>query len=320
LAASAHALIGDPVDDVPYSFESQADVTAIEVTWTEQLVVAVTYAAPPPSADLDLLVSSDARAQLDPDDERCDPRMAESFTVSADASGATFEDPYIEGTLTAPPVWQGTTVSYTFSSPTLVRKFNTGGSDPFTCLDGSAQADWFYGGFDGKQLKLTAAVAEAAVRGELGHRYGDAAGSRGTVRCASRGKRRATERSAAGRWCAFNVPARRDKVAIGETQIFLIGGIAQPGEYYAKKLPRGTRECGTTLFTGRWVLAPFPENFFGAWMSVWAKRTGCRAARRAARSGESAGFRCRTTRSGHEFLAQRCRGRGGRIVWYETGA
>ena len=87
---------------------------------------------------------------------------------------------------------------------------------------------------------------------------------------------------------------------------------------------RAARECGTTDFSGRWLLAPFPASFGGASMSVWARRTGCRTARRVARSAAAGkrtrGFRCRTTRTGCEFLAERCTARGGRIVWYETGA
>ena len=319
-AAPAHAHIADPADDVPYSFETQPDLTAIDVAWTDHLVIQATYAAPPPSPDLSLLVSAAARAELDPDVERCDPDMADSFTVEADANGATFSDPYIEGTLTAPPVWQGTTVAYTFSSPTLVRKFNTNGSNPFVCLDGAAQDDWFYGAFDGKRIKLTEEAAEQGVRSELGRRYGSAAESRAQARCLARGKRRATSDFVASWWCGFQAPVNRRTVAIGQMSIVLIDGVPETSDYFVKKFPRGTRECGTTDFSGKWLIAPFPENFGGASMSVWAKRTGCRTARRVARYGRRAGFRCRVTRTGYEFLAERCRGRGGRIVWYETGA
>jgi hypothetical protein len=319
-AAPAHAHIADPADDVPYSFDAQADLTAIDVTWTDQLVVQATYVAPPPSPDLSLLVSAAARSELDPDVERCDPDMADSFTVDADVDGATFSDPYIEGTLTAPPVWQGTTVTYTFSSPTLARKYNTNGSDPFACLDGRAQDDWFYGAFDGKRIKLTATAAEEGVGRELGRRYGSTAQSRAQARCLARGKRRATSEVAASRWCGFRAPVNRRTVAIGQMSIFLADGVPEAGEYLVRKFPRGTRECGTTDFTGKWLLAPFPESFGGASMAVWAKRTRCRTARRLALHGRRAGFRCRVTESGYEYLAERCRGRGGRIVWYETGA
>jgi hypothetical protein len=323
-AAPAHAHVTDPADDVPYSFEDQADVTAIDVAWTDHLVVQVTYAAPPPSPDLSLLVSSAARSELDPDVDVCDPDMADSFTVQADADGATFQDPYIEGTLTAPPVWVGTTVTYTFSSPTLVRKYNTNGSDPFACVDGSAQQDWFYGAFDGKRIKLTADAAEEGVGRELARRYGSSAQAGMKVRCLARGKRQATSDFVAMRWCGFEAPVSRRTVAIGQMSIMLIAGVPEAGHVFVKKFPRGTRECGTTDFSGRWLLAPFPANFGGASMSVWAKRTGCRTARRVARSAVAAkrrrGFRCRTTRAGHEFLAERCKARGGRIVWYETGA
>ena len=84
-------------------------------------------------------MSAAARAELDPDVDRCDASMADSFTVDADVDGATFRDPFIAGTLTAAAVWAGTKVTYTFSSPTLVRKYNTNGSEPFVCLDGFAQ-------------------------------------------------------------------------------------------------------------------------------------------------------------------------------------
>jgi hypothetical protein len=323
-AAPAHARIIDPAGDVPYSFDDQADVTAIDVAWTDLLVVQVTYAAPPPSPDLSLLVSSAARSELDPDVDMCDPDMADSFTVQADADGATFRDPYIEGTLTAPPVWAGATVTYTFSSPTLVRKYNTNGSDPFACVDGSAQEDWFYGAFDGKRIKLTAQTAEEGVGRELGRRYGTTAQASMKVRCLARGKRRATPEFVAMRWCGFQAPVSRRTVAIGQMSIMLIAGVPETSDVFVKKFPRGARECGTTDFSGRWLLAPFPAHFGGASMSVWAKRTGCRTARRVARYAAAGkrrrGFRCRTTRTAHEYLAERCTARGGRIVWYETGA
>ena len=139
-AAPAHALVADPPGDTPYSFDEQADLTAVDVMWTDQLVVQATYTAAPPTADLHILVSDAARDEFDPDVQECDETMAASFTVDADGAGATFSDPYIEGELTAPPVWNGTTVTYTFSSPTLVRKFNVNGERSVR-LPGRASAE-----------------------------------------------------------------------------------------------------------------------------------------------------------------------------------
>ncbi len=86
-------------------------------------------------------------------------------------------------------------------SPTLVRKYNTNGSDPFACVDGSAQEDWFYGAFDGKRIKLTAETAEEGIGRELGRRYGTTAQASMKVPCLARGKRRATSEFVAMRWC-----------------------------------------------------------------------------------------------------------------------
>jgi hypothetical protein len=183
--------------------------------------------------------------------------------------------------------------------------------------------DWFYGAFDGKRIKLTAATAEEGVGRELGRRFGTTTQARMKVRCLARGKRRATADFVAMRWCGFQAPVSRRRVAIGQMSIMLIAGVPETSDTFVQKFPRGTRECGTTDFSGGWLLAPFPASFGGASMSVWAKRTGCRAARRVALSATAAkrrGFRCRTMRSGYEYLAQRCTAHRGRIVWYETGA
>ena len=56
----------------------------------------------------------------------------------------------------------------------------------------------------------------------------------------------------------------------------------------------------------------FPPSFGGAWLTVWAKRVPCAAARRLARSGNPRGFRCRTTKQAHEFHAMTCTRAGGR--------
>jgi len=65
-----------------------------------------------------------------------------------------------------------TTVAYAFSSPTLTRILAPDMRDPFVCVDGSADGDSFYGGFAGRVLKLTPAVAEAGARAELTRRFG----------------------------------------------------------------------------------------------------------------------------------------------------
>jgi hypothetical protein len=110
-------------------------------------------------------------------------------------------------------------------------------------------------------------------------------------------------------------------VGLGQAAIFLAEGQPQTADFSIKRFPTGTIECGTTDFTGRWLLPPYPESFGGASMSVWAKHTACRTARRVARAPRGArGFRCKTTKSGYEYVAQRCTARGGRVIWAESGS
>jgi hypothetical protein len=327
-ASAATALVADPTGDVPYSFSDQVDVTAVNVTWTDHLVVRVTYAAPPPTERMRLLVSSAARAELDPAVRECDADATDSFTVNADEHAATFQDPSIAGELSAPAAWEGNTVTYTFSSPTLTRKYNADRSDPFVCLDGIAGEDDFYGAFDGKAAKLTTAVAENGMRAEIDERFGVGHGARTKVRCLSRGARKPypgdefTEATPAMRWCAFEARVARARTVFGGGAVYLTAGRTRVTHYYGQRYPTGTRDCGTTDFSGKWLLAPFPENFGGASMSVTARRVSCRVARRIARRyGRSTGaFRCSVLKSAHEYRRTKCSASRGRVVWIETGA
>lgn len=326
----AHALISDPAGDTPYSFNAQADITSVEITWTDELAVRIGYREAPPTADLHLLVSAAARDELDSDDLRCDPDLDDSFAIDANRDGATFQDPSIEGSLTAAPVWDGAgaIVTYAFKSPMLVRRFTTDRGNPFVCVDGTADQDTFYGAFDGKVLKLTARTATEGVRGELDRRFAAGRKSSTRVRCLSRGKRARSEPDGdypgqdAQRSCAYHVVISRRTVGFGEASISLSHGSPRTVYFYVKRLPTGSRECGTTDFSGRWLLAPFPESFGGASMSVWAKRASCRTARRVAGRGRqaSSAYRCKTIRTGWEYRAVRCDASGGRRIWIDSGS
>lgn len=333
MPSSAHgaatASIADPAGDVPYSFSEQVDVIETTVNWTDHLVVRVTYAAPPPSPRLRLLVSAAALDELDTAALECDADATDAFTITADTEGATFEDASVQGRLTSPPAWTGNTVTYTFRSPTLTRKFNADRSDPFVCLDGLAGEDDFAGTFDGKAAQLTTPVVENGIRKHVDTRYGVGYRTSTKVRCISRGARKPFEgdeysdATPAMRWCAFEARLRRGaKTVFGGGAVYLANGATRVMYSYAQGYPNGTRDCGTTDFGGKWLLAPFPENFGGASMSVMAKRVSCRSARRVARRyGRSTGaFRCVVTKSRHEYRRSKCTTSRGHAVWVETGS
>lgn len=320
-AAPAHAHVVDPANDTPYNFEEQPDVTSVDVMWDADLVVRIGYAVVPPRAALRLLVSAAARDELDPERRECDPEMADSLTVMVSGDTATLTDTGIAGALTALSSWDGATVSYTFASPTLVRRFADNNNGSFVCISGIAGDDEFYGGFDGKVLKLTAQVATAGVNAELARRFGRPTGTQ--IRCLSRGKRAETADpyEPAKRWCGYRTRLSARTVAFGETAITLAAGVPRADPFSVKRLPSGSRECGTTEFTGSWLLPPFPENFGGASTTVWAKGTSCRTARRVALGRvRGSGFRCRATKRAWEFVASRCTAAGGRVVWVESGS
>jgi hypothetical protein len=181
-AFAATASIPDPADDNGRSFSGPVtDVANLGVTWNGQaLTVTATYNSIR-SASLNLLVS-DSPNSPDPSDapiEDCDPQMADSLTVVVDGGTATLEMPYIDGALTAPAAWNGTSVSYTFTSPTLTKALGDGSDpkldrDPFTCASGDADGDSFVGGFAGKVLRLTPEIATASLKARLAQDFGAA--------------------------------------------------------------------------------------------------------------------------------------------------
>ena len=108
----------------------------------------------------------------------------------------------------------------------------------------------------------------------------------------------------------------------GGGAVYLGSGRPLVRDYYGRAYPNGTRDCGTTDFSGKWLVAPFPENFGGAFMSVMAKRVSCPTARRLARSNSrhTGAFRCVVTKSGYEYRRTKCSASRGRIISVETGA
>lgn len=328
-AAPATASVSDPAGDVPYSFSDQVDVTEVAIAWTDHLTVRITYAAAPPSARSRLLVSAAARDELETSTLECDPDAADTFTVSADEDGATLEDPSIQGSLSVPATWEGPTVTYTFASPTLTRKYNDDGRDPFVCVDGAAGEDDFAGTFDGKAAQLTGEVVVDGIRSSIERRFEVGYRSTTDVRCPARGAREPfagdeySEATPALRWCAYEawLPGGAG-IVFGGGAVYISSGSAKVMYPYAQRFPRGTRDCGTTDFSGKWLLAPYPANFGGAFMSVKAKRVPCRSARRIARRyGRSAGpYRCIVTKSGYEYRRSKCTASRGRVISIESGA
>jgi len=197
VAVAATATITDPGNDFPPSFEQTTDLVRLDVVWNGTLSVSATYKEPPSSAALRLLVSAASKDEDDVTVKECDPQMVDSLTVTANSEQAVLEVSRVEGVLTAAPQWNGTTVSYSFSSPTLNQVFAPGVSDPFACGSGSADEDDFYGSFAGKVLKLTPQTTAEALTRELARRYGSrlTTSPRRQVRCPRRGILKATEPS-----------------------------------------------------------------------------------------------------------------------------
>jgi hypothetical protein len=318
-AATAHVV--DPAGDVGYSFEAQADVTAADVRWDDAtLTVAITYAAPPPSTDLSLLVSSAAEEEDEPGTLACDSEVLEAFQIRARDGGATLTVADVEGALTAQGVWSGTTITYTFSAPALVRAWTTDRVDPFACLEGTSGDDRFFGAFDGKILKLTPEAMAAAVVAEAHRRYG--AGRDSWARCPRQGiSGEYTDADGLPRpataFCAFE---HRSGTALrsGSTSVYLASGVPRFLRFTAIRLPAAYRSCGA--YDGHWRKPPI----FGAGMQVWARKVPCAAARRVALRGfggsRVGAYRCRVLQRGEEYVKVRCTRPGGRVVRWEGGA
>jgi hypothetical protein len=318
-AATAHVV--DPTGDVGYSFDAQADVTAADVRWDDaKLTVALTYAAPPSSTDLDLLVSSAAGKEDDPAERTCDTEVLEAFRVRAQGGSATLTIPDVDGSLTAQGVWSGTTITYIFSAPVLVRAWTTDRVDPFACLEGASGDDRFFGAFDGKVLKLTPEAMAAAVVAEARRRYG----ARGDAwaRCPWQGisdeyPDADGNPGPATAFCAFE---HRTGTALrsGSTSVYLASGVPRFLRFGAVRLPATYRSCGA--YDGRWRMPPI----FGAGMELWAQKVPCISARRVAlrwRGRSRVGsYRCRVLRQGEEYVKVRCTRPGGRVVRWEAGA
>lgn len=333
-AVAATATIADPAGDIAYSFDQSTDLTQLVIVWDGSLRVVATYAQPPRSSRLNVLVSTAAEEEHDETVRSCDAEMSDSLTVTASGDQAALEIPGVGGTLTADAQWTGTTVAYVFSSSTLSRIFAPGMRDPFACADGSADGDTFYGGFAGKTLKLTPAVAKAGARAELARRYGTrfTSSPRTLIRCLRRAVEPAAEAGASWRaaraWCAFEFK-RGASARSGEVALFLDSGVPRSAEFFSRVLPSGLRACGTTDFSSgpngrRWLNPPFPPSFGGAYMTVWSQRVPCNAARTTASRWNGKrrfrGYRCTVLKRGHEFLAVSCKRPGGRLVRWETGA
>jgi hypothetical protein len=309
-------MVADPAGD-----SAGSDVREVSVVWDGGLLVAVTYAQAPRSPRLSLLVSSAAKDEHDPAVAECDPAL--NGTVSVTVADHAAELVAGRERLTAEPRWDGLTVRYVFPAPRSVKP------DAFACLGGSADGDGVYGAFAGRTLKLTPQSAREGARAALARRYGTrfTRSSRVTVRCLQRAIAAAIEEvedgvsEAARAGCAFEFRLGGGTYRAGQLAIFLANGVPQPADVFSRTFPLGLRSCGTTDFSGRWLMPPFPPDFGGASMSVWAQRVDCVTARRVARRpGGRRGWRCVTTNTGYEFVAVRCTRPGGRVVRIESGA
>ncbi len=176
IAVPAHAaapavsvVLADSIRD-----EGANDLTRVEVTWAQStLLIGVTYSVPPQTSALKLVVSEAALDEHDPDVEECDPGADGVLDFRA-SNGVGTIDVSDGSRLSVVGQWDPTrtSVRYAFSSPELSTALAPGKLDPFTCVSGDAGGDDFYGGFPGKILKLSPAVAVEALRADLSRRYG----------------------------------------------------------------------------------------------------------------------------------------------------
>ena len=241
--ASARAAIVDPVGDVRLSFEPVTDLAGLAVTWDGTLTIAATYAGSPRSSQLSLLVSAASADAHDPGVEECDPEMADALTVDATGGSATLEVNGVDGALRADGKVEGTTITYSFASDALVRSF--GAADPFVCASGSADGDAFFGGFDGKELKVTPAVAERGARAELIRRYGTrfTSSRRTEIRCLERAivaeqmADEYTDYIPANAWCAYEFRQNARTYRAGEVRVVLDAGVPEGARLLQPRAP-----------------------------------------------------------------------------------
>lgn len=172
-AHADHATIDDERGDNGSSFErAPSDVLRVTVDWNgTSLVIAAVYAAPPRSRKFSLFLRPHG-------DERdrwsCALKYVPAIDIvtRGDHSKAYLSVAPVHGSLAADAVWSadGTSVTYTFSSPVLTERLDD--RSVLVCVSGFADDDYFFGSFDGMVLHLTPATALDALRRELTKTYG----------------------------------------------------------------------------------------------------------------------------------------------------
>lgn len=312
--AAVTATIADPAGDVPASFDQVTDLTGLRVAWDgTTLTVGVTYAAPPVSPDLDLLVASQSASETDPNDLTCDPEDAEALEIHVVGGEAALLIPGVGGALPGTVQQAGAAATYTFTSPTLTRRVAPP-SDPFACVSGTADRDDLFGTFDGKVVKLTPATAQAGATAALAKRFGTAFSRslRKTVICPAAGVSEATDESPARALCRFDFVGGRT-ARFGYTSVLLLSGVPTLVDTSAIRLPAAMRYCGQHVRGSQWTQG----ISFGASLEVWAQKVPCATARRVAlRAGGKRvlGFRCTRIGGGYESVTTRCTKPGGRAI------
>ena len=136
---------------------------------------------------------------------------------------------------------------YLFSSPALTRAIEIDGRDPFTCLSGDADKDSFLGHFAGRELRLTAANATAALRAFLTKKYA-AAFTRARVKwvtCPAVEFEQATSDSPSRVACEFEFGKPGSVYRGGETTAYLVGGEPDvaSGTFHARVVHKNMIAC-----------------------------------------------------------------------------
>lgn len=255
-AATMTATVSDGTGDNGASFdETPTDLTGLRVTWDGQLTVALTYAAAPRSPALTMIIADGTAVD---EESSCDDQSADSLAITVDRAGrATLEMPYVNGRLDGTATaTSATATTYVFASEVLAEEINRS-RDPFVCVSGDADGDGFLGHFDGRLLRLTRESAEAAVAGELTHRYGTAFKANAAhtwIKCPSQLIQPQTSKMAPTAECQFEFRAPSGIYHGGWTSAVLVGGQVDAGSNMKLRSYRKTMaSCHIASRRGGWT-------------------------------------------------------------------
>lgn len=252
---TARASIPDAREDNGASFtRAPTDLAHLEIVWDgAELVVTASYYTLDSDA-LTLVISESAAS--DPNAEECASNDADSLEIIASREGAaTLTMPFVEGAVQAQGTLSGLTVTYIFSNPALTNAMNRG-RDPFTCASGNADGDQFYGGFDGKVLRVTSQNATGALLGALRGRYGNrfVQSSRKWTECPQVEIIPESETFAPYALCEFEFAGGGGVYVGGSTQVVLAGGVLDASSYLrARTYRKATQTCHIPQTKGGWV-------------------------------------------------------------------